>query len=335
MTAVVDDRDDEFDLDFFGEDEEETAEGKGGQRFGRSRSTAEGRPPGVVTRRRLVAVGVAAAIVLLIVVAVVTSGGSGGPASANYVAKLTPIAASSQRTGQSLGRLMNGLGTGSTKRDQALATLGVLVARAQSDVAGARRIKPPKQLSAVQAQVVSALDFRVSGLQRLRQSLSRAFAAKNAASFAPSVSRAIDRLVTSDVLWRDLVVTPLSAVLVHDRATGSAPQSQVVTNPNELSSTSIDAVLRPTTAGGSQVIRFGDHGPAVLAWQKLLNRWLHLTAPTQARLVTDGSFGQGTLTTTEALQRAQGITPDGVVGPATRRALQQALAGRTSSSATG
>ena len=103
------------------------------------------------------------------------------------------------------------------------------------------------------------------------------------------------------------------------------PRSQVIANTNETSPTAIAALLQPATRSG-QVLRVGDHGPAVVAWQKLLNRWLHLTAPTKPPLVTDGGFGPATLTATQALQRAQRLTPDGIVGPATRHALQQALA---------
>ena len=70
----------------------------------------------------------------------------------------------------------------------------------------------------------------------------------------------------------------------------------------------------------------------MIVWQNGLNRWLKLTAPTQMPLTADGNFGAGTQTATEQLQTAAGLTPDGVVGPSTRQALQQALAGGKTSS---
>jgi peptidoglycan hydrolase-like protein with peptidoglycan-binding domain len=65
----------------------------------------------------------------------------------------------------------------------------------------------------------------------------------------------------------------------------------------------------------------------VVAWQTLLNRWLKLTAPTQTPLATDGVLGPSTQAATQAFQRAQAITPDGIVGTSTRRAMRAALAG--------
>ena len=328
---MVDDGDGEFDLDFFGEDAEETKEIAGGRRLAgvRLRGLSAGSaPPEVLRRRRWIALAVAAGIVLLVVVGVVTNGGSGGPAAAErgYVSTLTPVASDSGSIGRSLQGLLGGLETGGTSSSQALAALNGLIRRARGDLARAGQIRPPLLLGSVQAQVASALGLRVAGLERLRQALSRAFAATSAGTFAPVVSAALDRLVASDVIWRDLVVTPLGAQLAHDGIKGvTPPRSQLIANTNETSPTAIGALLQPAASSGP-VLRVGDHGPAVVAWQTLLNQWLHLSAPTKPSLVTDGGFGPATLTATQALQRAQKLTPDGIVGPATRHALQHALA---------
>jgi peptidoglycan hydrolase-like protein with peptidoglycan-binding domain len=77
------------------------------------------------------------------------------------------------------------------------------------------------------------------------------------------------------------------------------------------------------------VLKLGDKGTAVTSWQTLLNRWLKVSAPTQTPLTVDGTFGASTQTTTEALQTASGLTPDGIVGPSTRQAMATALGGKT------
>jgi peptidoglycan hydrolase-like protein with peptidoglycan-binding domain len=89
----------------------------------------------------------------------------------------------------------------------------------------------------------------------------------------------------------------------------------------------IGELFQPQTPSGRQTLALGDHGPAVVAWQTLLNRWLKLTAPTQTPLATDGVLGPSTQAATQAFQRAQAITPDGIVGTSTRRAMRAALAG--------
>jgi hypothetical protein len=68
-------------------------------------------------------------------------------------------------------------------------------------------------------------------------------------------------------------------------------------------------------AGTPAVLRPGDKGPAVLALQRSLSDlgyWLG---------TPDGSFGGLTLQAVYALQGAAGLGRDGVVGPATRKAL--------------
>lgn len=61
----------------------------------------------------------------------------------------------------------------------------------------------------------------------------------------------------------------------------------------------------PSIAPGSRTIRQGDKGPDVAAWQQ------HLRIP------DDGDFGPQTHNATVAFQRARGLIPDGIVGPAT------------------
>jgi peptidoglycan hydrolase-like protein with peptidoglycan-binding domain len=58
----------------------------------------------------------------------------------------------------------------------------------------------------------------------------------------------------------------------------------------------------------------------------MLDAWLKKVSPSTKPLSPDGVFGAATQNATEALQRGARIAPDGAVGPATRRALTNALA---------
>src|SRR5215216_5629349 len=68
-------------------------------------------------------------------------------------------------------------------------------------------------------------------------------------------------------------------------------------------------VLQTGTAAAA--LKKGARGPAVAKVQ----RWLNQPA--------DGIFGRGTRAAVKSFQRRQGLTPDGVVGPATWAALRR------------
>ncbi len=70
------------------------------------------------------------------------------------------------------------------------------------------------------------------------------------------------------------------------------------------------------TLAGPRSLGPGDSGPDVAALQKALN-----TFPGSA-VTVDGSFGPGTEAAVRAFQHAHGLTPDGIVGPTARSALE-------------
>jgi murein L,D-transpeptidase YcbB/YkuD len=270
--------------------------------------------------------GVIAAVVVLIVIVVLVTGGSGskGGAFKGYLGRLAPIAAGSQQVGKSLSTLLAQVRSGRL-RDPA-GKLDLLTRQAEAELAAATRLNPPAGLQSEHEQALSALDFRVRGLQGLRHGLAQVSSASSAARTG-LVSAAVDSLVTGDVLWHDRVWQPTVAALKRVGVAGSvAPLSVFVTDPNLTSAQSIALLVLPAQPHtATTTLSLAATGAAVVAWQTQLNDWLRLKH--EKPLPTDGAFGPGTQTATEALQQAQGLTPDGVVGPATRKALQTALAG--------
>jgi hypothetical protein len=70
---------------------------------------------------------------------------------------------------------------------------------------------------------------------------------------------------------------------------------------------------------GSQLLRRGDRGAAVATWQ-----WrLHLAL--DRALIVDEDFGPATDDATRDFQRQQGLDDDGIVGPASRVAMERVL----------
>ena len=78
----------------------------------------------------------------------------------------------------------------------------------------------------------------------------------------------------------------------------------------------------PAPSTSAPTLRLGSRGPAVVTWQRQLNR----TRPANP-ISTDGVFGPGTKRATIYFQRAAGLGPAGlgVVGPNTRAAMARAL----------
>jgi len=202
------------------------------------------------------------------------------------------------------------------------ATLSSLLRRQQRDLEIATRIAPAPTLRSEQRNALDALSLRVDGLAGLR----RAF---DAASTTPAqLSFVADRLVTSDVIWRDFFQEQVQAQLALDGAHGArAPSSTFLAEPDLATSDSMAALLdrlRHRSAQTGPTLKLGSSGPAVSAWQSQLNRWLRRSG--HARLAVTGRYDNATEQGTVRLQQSEGITADGVVGPVTRAALTKALA---------
>jgi hypothetical protein len=320
---------DDFGFEFVDEETEEspTEERRVPRVFGdgvSARGGDGGRPVDVARRRRF-AIGAVVAVVLLIVVVVVATGGSSGGTGVykSYFSRLAPIAAGSQRLGASLNRLL-----GQVQHAQIsdpASKLEPLIKQAQAQLAAAQALRPPAALRAAHNQAVSALAFRLAGLTGLQTDLRRRSSGKGTTALTATLNGQIARLVASDVVWQDLFLQRAATTLRQQRlAVSLAPTSIFVANTNLSSPQSIAALAQPQAPASAPVLRLGSTGAAVTAWQTQLNRWLKLKH--LAVLTADGSFGAATQTATESLQRAASLNPDGVAGPATRKALATALA---------
>jgi peptidoglycan hydrolase-like protein with peptidoglycan-binding domain len=87
------------------------------------------------------------------------------------------------------------------------------------------------------------------------------------------------------------------------------------------SSTSTPTNTLPTAEAPSQTLKPGDTGAQV----KILQRALAALGFSPGK--ADGDYGPVTQTEVEKFQLSKGLAEDGVVGPKTLAALQQALSG--------
>ena len=332
----MDEREHDFEFDFFPERPAgATAEEDEELLWEESRDDAPARRPApptgsqVVMRRRVAAAAAVALLLLIIIIVVVTSGGGGGGGGLQgYVNDISPIASDSQQAGGSLAGV-SGKG--------AVAKLDSLIQQTVDDVTRLQALTPPSSLQSVQGQALAALDLRLAGLQGIRDTVVSAQAGTTGTSFDAAVSTQVDDLVASDLIWSRAVKNQANGVLEARGLGGVFPGSTFVGDRTALLK-SLRKLLGQTGSGSGAAagptLSLGSKGPDVVTWQNELNQWLQKTGSTQT-LTADGTFGATTQTVTEQLQTAAGLSPDGIVGPSTRQALQQALSGTKTTTGSG
>ena len=285
-------------------------------------------PNPLIGTARLLAV-VVVFIFVVVLLAGLLGGEDVGAADHAYLARLAVPARDSQAVGTQLTATLSGSKLTKANLDSALSTL---IARQRRDAALASAINPAPRLRSVHLRALDALRLRVSGLSGLLAALRDAEAKPKAGRWAAALAAQAERLVASDVLWQDLFQTPAQAQIERDGAHATAvPKSSFFANPNLASAGSMGRVLAKLegTAApvqGAPILKLGNTGLAVREWQRQLNRWLARQIGAKA-LIVDATFGPTTVAATQQFQSSAGITADGTVGPATRRALTKALAG--------
>lgn len=111
--------------------------------------------------------------------------------------------------------------------------------------------------------------------------------------------------------------------------TESSPSTPTTAPPTSPSTSTTPTTTTPSTPGASTFtlpegtkLRLGEGDPALVSeLQRALSDAGYDPGP------IDGTFGQGTKAAVIAFQQANGLSPDGVVGPETASALNSALAG--------
>lgn len=273
---------------------------------------------------RLLAV-VAGTVFLLVLIGTLTGGEDRAAADRSYLEHLAGPATDSQAVGTELTALLRDRALTANHLEGRLRTLGQ---RQAHDTARLAEITPPPRLRSQHAQALQAFRFRDSGLAALLSGVVAATAARGSAG-AGVLAAAAERLLTSDVVWRDFFVARTEAQLRVDGAARSpVPRSVFLADPNLGTPEAMANVLALLRAGGgaasAAVLRPGATGTSVVLWQRQLNEWL-AHQPGRRQLPLTGIYDQATGAATVRLQRAAGIATDGVVGPATRSALTHAL----------
>lgn len=260
------DRETELDFDFF--EEPETQEAPARARPSR-RPRGPVRPPGGLTPLlRLVGLIAFAIAVIVVLVLAVQSCRSDDKKDkyADYMRAVNGIARDSQSVGRQLSALLT---EPSVKLPAIQSKLDGLVDQQEQDVAHARELTPPGRLRVQHAQLVEALQFRRSGLQRLGEAF-RAGAKLKPAPAGKLLAEQMRRLVASDVIWEDGFQAGSEAVLRREDVNGVKPPASVFLRDPETASARVLASYWQRIRGATTGTRGpGPHGNALVSVKAL------------------------------------------------------------------
>jgi hypothetical protein len=134
----------------------------------------------------------------------------------------------------------------------------------QQDYDDALRLQPPGPLQAVHQQALGVFQLRAIGLTGLADALARA-GSKDAAEVADSLATQAQLLSASDLVWSNLFHLPATQALTNLGVKGViAPSSQIVPNPEVISSGSFELVYGRLSAPKSGGKVTGLHGSQLL-----------------------------------------------------------------------
>jgi hypothetical protein len=185
------------------------------------RGGGSGAPAGNAPLLRLVGLIAFAILIVVLLVFWVQSCRDSGKKNSykHYLEKIGAIGTDSQRTGRDFADVLT---TPGLKFSDLSEKLPGLITRQQAEVTNAQGLTPPGPLRLEQQHAVEALEFRVSGLQGLRDAL-RMAATRKTGNDASTLSDQAKRLTVSDVIWDDLFATPTVLELRHQNLRGIAP----------------------------------------------------------------------------------------------------------------
>ena len=230
--------------------------GSGGSRGG---SGASGGVAVLQGPRGRLILGIAFAIVLVIVIALVVKDCQRSQLEdsyTSYINGVSQIVTKSAEEGAALRQVMaNPRGD---KPPQLQAKINAIAKSSQQLVDQAEDLDPPGALKDAQASLVTALEYRVTGLQTLSENLPTLLQGTDLQTKAAGIAKPMQRFLASDVIYDDSFKGPAMAALEKDDITGVEvpPLQAFLPNAALASAEGAKALVpdlqrRTSSAGGS------------------------------------------------------------------------------------
>jgi hypothetical protein len=266
-------RDDDIEFDFF--EEPEPAEAPPSGRTPRRGGSGPRRPvrPAAGFTPLLRLIGLIAAAILIVVLLVIWVQGCRSDAKKssyeNYMDKVGTIANASAQNGKELTVILTTTGL---KAAELESKLRGLAQQEQQNVSSAEDLDPPGPLREEHHDMIKALQFRVSGLNGMADTIRKRATAKDVATSAQLLSDQAERLEASDVVWVDLFKDPSIAELQKQGITGVAvPGSVFVTTADLATVRTLQPFLQRLQGASTGGTPTGLHGTNIDSVKALPN----------------------------------------------------------------
>lgn len=219
------------------------------------------RPPaGFIPLLRLIGL-IAFAIVIVIVLFTVVRECTGESKAApyrGYMDQLRQVAQDSEQVGRELNTALT---TPGIKQDALQQKLRGLAQRQEQGVTQARELDPPGRLRSQNQQAIEALQFRVSGLQRLEDAFRLNASTKNAAEAGNDLAAQVQRLLASDIIWEDLFYSGTVDALQNEGIKGvDVPHSRFLQNTDLATQRGMTPIWRRVQTAATGGKPSGLHG---------------------------------------------------------------------------
>jgi hypothetical protein len=260
---------DDIEFDFFDEPEtEEATERARVQRRPAPRPPGPRRPvrpAGFIPMLRLA--GLIAFLILAVVLLVVLVKGCASDSKhsmyANYMEKVSGIAARSQRIGVSLNQTLTATGI---KESELESRISGLAAQEHQEATQAESIDPPGRLRSEHAHLIEILQLRTSALSRLADAFHKTAAARDATASGRLLAEQARLLVASDVNWDVYFKEPTIRTLQSQDVTGvEVPDSNVIANADLASTQAMATVWQRIHGAATGGTPGGNHGSALVS----------------------------------------------------------------------
>lgn len=218
---------------------------------------------------------------------------------ANYMSDVDTIGTQSASNGKQTISTLTTPGLTAAQIATKLANIG---SAEQQNVDSAQKLRPPGKLRSEDANLIQALQLRVSGVNGLSQAFASSNSGTKESAVALDIVQQTYRLLASDVMWADLFQAPSVQVLKDENVQGvTVPSSQFLAEPELVITTrAVSALLarinnqNPANSSGTAA---GLHGTNIVSTAALPNGPGGTSTP-----LTEGSLNTVTSSSSLAFQ---------------------------------